>query len=91
MIILVSRFAGAKVSALRFRHYKADYERLLLMRIFQQCQYVMRRREDTTNEFEFAINRCWNKDRFTTAAKEPQKGLCTSLLARYLLVEEDFR
>lgn len=67
--------AGAKVSALRFRHYNQimkDYYLDENLSTMPEISYA--EGEDTTTNLNL-LNRCWNKDRFTTASLEPQKGL----------------
>lgn len=67
--------AGAKVSALRFRHYNAIMKDYYLDENFStmpDISYAEGLDEITNLDL---LNRCWNKDRFTTAALEPQKGL----------------
>lgn len=67
--------AGAKVSALRFRHYNAIMKDYYLDENFSTMPEISYAEgEDTTTNLNL-LNRCWNKDRFTTAALEPQKGL----------------
>lgn len=70
-----SALAGAKVSALRFRHYNkilSDYYLDENLSTMPNIGYGAG--EDTTTDLNL-LHRCWNKDRFTTAALEPQKGL----------------
>lgn len=67
--------AGAKVSALRFRHYNAIMKDYYLDENFSTMPEISYAEGlDTTTNLNL-LNRCWNKDRFTTAALEPQKGL----------------
>lgn len=67
--------AGAKVSALRFRHYNAIMKDYYLDESFSTMPEISYAEgEDTTTNLNL-LNRCWNKDRFTTASLEPQKGL----------------
>lgn len=67
--------AGAKVSALRFRHYNAIMKDYYLDENFSTMPEIsFAEGLDTTTNLSL-LNRCWNKDRFTTAALEPQKGL----------------
>nr|CDL66007.1 unnamed protein product [uncultured bacterium] len=71
--------AGAKVSAMRFRHYQkivSDFyadENFSTMPVIGYGEGL-----DTTTSFEL-FQRCWNKDRFTTAALEPQKGISVGI------------
>lgn len=67
--------AGAKVSALRFRHYQEIMKSYYLDENFSTMPAVSYAAgEDTTTSLDLC-KICWNKDRFTTAALEPQKGL----------------
>lgn len=67
--------AGAKVSALRFRHYQEIMKSYYLDENFSTMPAVSYSEgEDTTTSLQLC-KVCWNKDRFTTAALEPQKGL----------------
>lgn len=67
--------AGAKVSALRFRHYQKIMSDYYLDENFSTMPSISYAAgADTTTSLELQ-NCCWNKDRFTTAATEPQKGL----------------
>ena len=67
--------AGAKVSALRFRHYNAIMKDYYLDENFSTMPNISYAEGlDTTTNLQL-LNRCWNKDRFTTAALEPQKGI----------------
>lgn len=67
--------AGAKLSALRFRHYNAIMKSYYLDENFSTMpEIALTDGEDTTTNLEL-VKVCWNKDRFTTAALEPQKGL----------------
>lgn len=67
--------AGAKVSALRFRHYNQIVKNFYLDENFSTMpEIALTEGEDTTTNLQL-LKRCWNKDRFTTAATEPQKGL----------------
>ena len=71
--------AGAELSVLRFRHYNkimSDYyldENLSTMPTINYGEGL-----DTTTNLNL-LYRCWNKDRFTTAALRPQKGLSVGL------------
>lgn len=67
--------AGAKVSALRFRHYQkimCDHYLDENFSTMPAIGYGPGLDETTSLELQ---HRCWNKDRFTTAAAEPQKGI----------------
>ncbi len=67
--------AGAKVSALRFRHYNQIVKNFYLDENFSTMpEIALTEGEDTTTNLNL-LKRCWNKDRFTTAALEPQKGI----------------
>lgn len=67
--------AGAKVSALRFRHYNEILKWYYLDENFSTMPNISYAAgEDTTTDLTLR-KCCWNKDRFTTAATEPQKGL----------------
>lgn len=70
-----SGLAGAKVSALRFRHYNQIVKNFYLDENFSTMpEIALTEGEDTTTNLQL-LKRCWNKDRFTTAATEPQKGI----------------
>lgn len=70
-----SRLAGAKISALRFRHYQQIIKDYYIDENFSTPPTIAYTSgEDTTTSLSLAY-RCWNKDRFTTATAEPQKGL----------------
>lgn len=70
--------AGAEVSALRFRHYQqimrdhyADENYSTMPAIsYEDGSNGL----DTTTSLQL-FTRCWNKDRFTTATDDPQKGI----------------
>lgn len=71
--------AGAEVSAMRFRHYQS------IMRTFYADENLsimpglgLDEGLDTETSLEL-FKRCWNKDRFTTATLEPQKGISVGL------------
>lgn len=67
--------AGAKVSALRFRHYQHICKNYYLDENFSTMPSIgYTEGEDTTTSLNLQY-RCWNKDRFTTATLEPQKGI----------------
>lgn len=70
-----SALAGAKVSALRFRHYQKLIKDFYIDENFTTPPSIAYTEgEDTTTSLTLA-KRCWNKDRFTTATLTPQKGL----------------
>lgn len=70
-----SALAGAKVSALRFRHYNEILKWYYLDENFSTMPTVsFAEGLDTTTNLNL-LKVCWNKDRFTTAALEPQKGI----------------
>jgi len=70
-----SSLAGAKVSAMRFRHYQKICKDFYLDENFSTMPSISYASgEDTTTSLDLQY-RCWNKDRFTTASLEPQKGL----------------
>lgn len=71
-----SALAGAKVSAMRFRHYQQIIKDYYIDENFPNTDNTVAYNSglDTGTSLKL-INRCWNKDRFTTAAVEPQKGL----------------
>ena len=70
-----SGLAGAKVSAMRFRHYQKICKDFYLDENFSTMPAISYASgEDTTTSLDLQY-RCWNKDRFTTASLEPQKGL----------------
>lgn len=67
--------AGAKVSALRFRHYQHICKNYYLDENFSTMPSIgYGEGEDTTTSLDLQW-RCWNKDRFTTATLSPQKGI----------------
>lgn len=67
--------AGAKVSALRFRHYQKLIKDFYIDENFSTAPTIAYTEgEDTTTSLSLQ-KRCWNKDRFTTATLTPQKGL----------------
>ncbi|QCS36706.1 major capsid protein [Capybara microvirus Cap3_SP_646] len=66
--------AGAKLSALRFRHYQKIVSDYYLDENFSTMPAIsFAAGQDTTTSLDLQY-RCWNKDRFTTAATSPQKG-----------------
>ena len=70
-----SALAGAKVSALRFRHYQKIIKDYYIDENFSTPPAIAYTEgEDTTTSLQLQ-KRCWNKDRFTTATLTPQKGL----------------
>ena len=70
-----SGLAGAKISAMRFRHYQKICKDFYLDENFSTMPSISYASgEDTTTSLNLQY-RCWNKDRFTTASLEPQKGL----------------
>lgn len=67
--------AGAKVSALRFRHYQKIIKDYYIDENFSTPPAIAYTEgEDTITSLSLQ-KRCWNKDRFTTATLTPQKGL----------------
>lgn len=67
--------AGAEVSALRFRHYQKIMRDYYADENFSTLPgLALTEGEDTTTSLEL-FTRCWNKDRFTTATDDPQKGI----------------
>lgn len=67
--------AGAKVSALRFRHYNDIMRTFYLDENFSTMPKIsLSEGLDTTTNLNL-LRRCWNKDRFTTATLVPQKGI----------------
>lgn len=71
--------AGAKVSALRFRHYQKLIKDYYIDENFSTPPAIAYTEgEDTTTSLALQ-KRCWNKDRFTTATLTPQKGLGVGL------------
>lgn len=71
--------AGAKVSALRFRHYNDIMRTFYLDENFSTMPEISRAEGlDTTTNLQL-LKRCWNKDRFTTATLQPQKGLSVGI------------
>lgn len=67
--------AGAKVSALRFRHYNHIVQNYYLDENFSTMPTIsFKSGADTTTNLNL-LKCCWNKDRFTTMALEPQAGL----------------
>lgn len=67
--------AGARVSALRFRHYQQIMKDHYLDENFSTMPNIgYGEGLDTTTDLNLQY-RCWNKDRFTTASSEPQKGI----------------
>lgn len=70
-----SALAGAKVSALRFRHYNHILKNYYLDENFSTMPEISYAAgEDTTTNLNL-LKVCWNKDRFTTMALEPQAGM----------------
>ncbi|QCS36325.1 major capsid protein [Capybara microvirus Cap1_SP_259] len=68
------RLEGAKLSALRFRHYQkiiSDYYADENLSTMPEIAYT--EGEDTTTSLDL-FTRCWNKDRFTTASLDPSSG-----------------
>lgn len=66
---------GAEISALRFRHYNDIVNNYYLDENYSTKAKIYRGSgEDTETEISLR-KRCWNKDRFTTAALEPQSGV----------------
>lgn len=71
--------AGAKVSALRFRHYQKIMRDFYADENFSTLPgLALTEGEDTTTSLEL-FTRCWNKDRFTTATDDPQKGISVGI------------
>lgn len=74
-----STLAGAHVSALRFRHYNDIMRTFYLDENFSTMPEISRSEGlDTTTNLNL-LKRCWNKDRFTTATLQPQKGLSVGI------------
>ena len=74
-----STLAGAHVSALRFRHYNDIMRTFYLDENFSTMPEISRAEGlDTTTNLNL-LKRCWNKDRFTTATLQPQKGLSVGI------------
>lgn len=74
-----SKLDGAKVSALRFRHYNDIMRTFYLDENFSTMPEISRAEGlDTTTNLQL-LKRCWNKDRFTTATLQPQKGLSVGI------------
>lgn len=74
-----STLAGARVSALRFRHYNDIMRTFYLDENFSTMPEISRSEGlDTTTNLNL-LKRCWNKDRFTTATLQPQKGLSVGI------------
>lgn len=66
---------GAKVSAMRFRHYQQIIKDYYIDENFSTPPNIAYTSgEDTTTDLTLK-KRCWNKDRFTTATLEPSKGI----------------
>lgn len=70
--------AGAEVSALRFRHYQQIMRDHYADENFSTMPAISYADGsdglDSTTSLEL-FTRCWNKDRFTTATDDPQKGI----------------
>lgn len=67
--------AGAELSVLRFRHYQQIVKNFYLdERLSTMPNISFAEGLDTTTSLELQ-SCCWNKDRFTTAALEPQSGI----------------
>jgi hypothetical protein len=67
--------AGAKISAMRFRHYQKIINDFYTDENFgTPASISFASGEDTTTSLSLAT-RCWNKDRFTTATDSPTKGI----------------
>lgn len=74
-----ANLAGAKVSALRFRHYQKIMRDFYADENFSTLPgLALTEGEDTTTSLEL-FTRCWNKDRFTTATDDPQKGISVGI------------
>lgn len=74
-----AKLDGAKVSALRFRHYNDIMRTFYLDENFSTMPEISRAEGlDTTTNLQL-LKRCWNKDRFTTATLQPQKGLSVGI------------
>lgn len=74
-----AKLDGAKVSALRFRHYNDIMRTFYLDENFSTMPEISRAAGlDTTTNLNL-LKRCWNKDRFTTATLQPQKGLSVGI------------
>lgn len=74
-----ANLAGAKVSALRFRHYQKIMRDYYADENFSTLPgLAFTEGEDTTTSLEL-FTRCWNKDRFTTATDDPQKGISVGI------------
>ena len=74
-----SALAGAKVSALRFRHYQKIIKDYYIDENFSTAPAIAYTEgQDTTTSLALQ-KRCWNKDRFTTATLTPQKGLSVGI------------
>lgn len=73
-----SALVGAEVSALRFRHYQQIMRDYYADENFSTMPTISY--EDGSNGLDSTTSlnlftRCWNKDRFTTATDDPQKGI----------------
>lgn len=74
-----ANLAGAKVSALRFRHYQKIMRDYYADENFSTLPGLgLAEGEDITTSLEL-FTRCWNKDRFTTATDDPQKGISVGI------------
>lgn len=66
---------GAVISALRYRHYAQIINNYYLdENLSTKLPIALTEGPDTTTNHALA-KRCWNKDRFTTAATSPQAGV----------------
>lgn len=66
---------GAQISALRYRHYNQIINNFYLdENLSTKLPISLTEGPDTTTSRTLA-KRCWNKDRFTTAATSPQAGI----------------
>uniref|UniRef100_A0AAU8B9R3 Major capsid protein n=1 Tax=Dulem virus 76 TaxID=3145787 RepID=A0AAU8B9R3_9VIRU len=70
-----SAMVGAKVSALRFRHYNQIVNNFYLDENFSTKLPISLTEGPDTITSRALAKRCWNKDRFTTAAASPQAGV----------------
>ncbi len=74
-----ANLAGAKVSALRFRHYQKIMRDYYADENFSTLPgLAFTAGKDTVTSLEL-FTRCWNKDRFTTATDDPQKGISVGI------------
>lgn len=74
-----AKLDGAKVSALRFRHYNDIMRTFYLDENFSTMPEISRAEGLDTKTNLNLLKRCWNKDRFTTATLQPQKGLSVGI------------